>query len=208
MATVSFWADQNIFIQNLSGSGLGFFGSTFGNSVEVGEYQQTTYITDGNGTNEGPVGNNIKYTHAASGQVNSETESWALNTIPNRLATLNIRFTHTSSVKTQNPQLRIYDRSSINNNPSGVTTKVAELIHPSYGQADAAGSGDTSWQTPVGSSVIMTLTASSPGHSGEAPNGWSETTDTRHDWYFAISASPDSIGSKTLYGLYFECEYL
>ena len=30
----------------------------------------------------------------------------------------------------------------------------------------------------------------------------------RHDWYLALSASPDSIGSKTDYGLYFTCEYL
>jgi len=30
----------------------------------------------------------------------------------------------------------------------------------------------------------------------------------RHDWYVALSASPDSIGSKTQYGLYFTLEYL
>jgi len=33
-------------------------------------------------------------------------------------------------------------------------------------------------------------------------------TSTRHDWYVALSASPDSIGSKTDYGLYFTLEYL
>jgi hypothetical protein len=31
---------------------------------------------------------------------------------------------------------------------------------------------------------------------------------TRHDWYIALSASPDSIGSKTDFGLYFTLEYL
>tara|TARA_Y100000004_G_C8880374_1_gene397317 strand:- start:58 stop:810 length:753 start_codon:yes stop_codon:yes gene_type:complete len=31
---------------------------------------------------------------------------------------------------------------------------------------------------------------------------------TRHDWYVALSASPDSIGSKTDFGLYFTLEYL
>ena len=30
----------------------------------------------------------------------------------------------------------------------------------------------------------------------------------RHDWYLALSASPQSIGSKTDYGLYFTIEYL
>lgn len=32
--------------------------------------------------------------------------------------------------------------------------------------------------------------------------------DTRHDWYVAISASPQTIGSKTDFGLYFTLEYL
>jgi len=31
---------------------------------------------------------------------------------------------------------------------------------------------------------------------------------TRHDWYVGLSASPDSIGSKTDFGLYFTLEYL
>jgi hypothetical protein len=30
----------------------------------------------------------------------------------------------------------------------------------------------------------------------------------RHDWYVALSAEPNTIGSKTQYGLYFTLEYL
>jgi len=52
----------------------------------------------------------------------------------------------------------------------------------------------------------MTL-SSSPGTSGLRPSG-ANTLDARHDWYVAISASPDSIGSKTLYGLYISLEFL
>lgn len=52
----------------------------------------------------------------------------------------------------------------------------------------------------------MTCVAS-PGISGQRPNG-AQTSATQHDWYFAISASPDSIGSKTMFALYFETEYL
>lgn len=33
-------------------------------------------------------------------------------------------------------------------------------------------------------------------------------TSNQHDWYLAISSEPESIGSKTDYGLYFSCEYL
>jgi hypothetical protein len=40
----------------------------------------------------------------------------------------------------------------------------------------------------------MPLVAS-PGTSGFSPNGVG-TIDTQHDWYVALSASPDSVGSK------------
>lgn len=206
MAAIDFYADS-FAVQNLNGSGLGFFGSSFGRSVPVGEYQTTTYITDGNGTTEGAQVNNIKWMHPNSGAINGASEV-VLTAIPNYLATLNIRFTHGSAVQTQNSKLRIYDRTSINNPPSGVTCKVAELIHPDTVQNNN-GSGDSSWITPVGSSVIMDL-APSPGISGlYAGNGSNSTmTDTRHDNYIAISASPDSIGSKNQFALYFETEYL
>ena len=205
MATLGFLAGENFGIQNLAGSGLGFYGAGFGFSVEVGQYQDTTFITDGNGVNQGPQCDNIKWKDSASGIINSASSGVALTAIPNYLATLNVRFTHGTSIQTQNVKLRIYDRTSINNGASGVTTKAAELIHPDTVQNNN-GSGDTSWVTPVGSAVIMDL-VSSPGTSGLRPNGAS-TTDTQHDWYVALSASPDSIGSKTLYGLYVELEYL
>lgn len=204
MAQISFKADENG-IQNLSGSGLGFYGSSFGSSVAVGSYQDSTFITDGNGTIQGPQVHNTKWAHPNSGIVNG-VGPWALNSIPNRLASLQISFNHSTAVKVQNAYFRIYDRSGINNAASGVTTKVAELIHPNPDQAAAAGSGDTSWLTPAGSSIRVPL-ADSPGLSGYSPNG-SNTTDMNHTWFLAISASPDSVGAKTLYGGYVELEYL
>lgn len=206
MAAINFFADE-FGIQNLSGSGLGFYGSSFGSSVEVGAYQETTYITSANGSSLGPQVNNITYTHPSSGSVDGAA-SILLTQIPNYLATLNIRFTHSSLVKTQNAKLRIYDRSNINNNASGVTCKVAELIHPYTSQTNV-GSGDSTWTALYGSSIVMDM-AQSPGTSGiYAGNGSVSTvTSLQADWYAAISPSPDSIGSKTLFGLYFSCEYL
>lgn len=139
-----------------------------------------------------------------SGIINSAASGVGLLAIPNVNATLNINFNHSSAVQTQNVKLRIYDRNNINNNPSGVTCKVAEIIHPSDVQT-LTGSGDSSWTTVYGSSVILDLVAS-PGTSGLRPNGAS-TSSTNHDWYVAITASPDSIGSK-LFALYVELEYL
>lgn len=204
MAQISFYAGENFAINNLAGSGLGFYGGGFGYSVPVGEYQDSTFITDSNGTSQGPQVDNVKYQNAQSGILNGASSGINILNMPNYLASLNIRFTHSTAVKTQNAKLRIYDRLSINNNPSGVTCKVAELVHPSTSQL-VTGSGSTTWSTPTGSSVVLSAT-SSPGISGQRPNG-ANTSATDHDWYFGISASPDSIGSKTNFGLYFECEY-
>lgn len=205
MATISFYADE-LAVQNLSGSGLGFFGASFGQSVEVGAYQDTTYITDGNGVTQGAAIENTKWVHPASG-INSTLGLNAddLTHIPNRVATLNIRFEHSAAVKVQNAKLRIYDRSNINNAASGVLTKMAQLIHidPTQG---AGGLGDATWNTPAGSAVIMDLVGS-PGVSGLQTTS-TVYTDTRHDWYTVISASPSTIGAKTMFGLYFSCEYL
>jgi len=70
-------------------------------------------------------------------------------------STLGIQFDHTSAVKTQNVQLRIYDRTNINNPASGVNTKAAELVNfngstyaaqGSVGVSSAVvGSGDSLW---------------------------------------------------------------
>jgi hypothetical protein len=204
MASINFFANSH----NLNGSGLGFYGTGFGQSVNVGQYQDTTFITNSNGTAQGQQVNNIEYLNSASGIINSASSGVWLKQIPNYLATLNIQFTNATAVKAQNVQLYIYDRSSINNPASGVLTQVAELIHPDSIQNNN-GSGSATWQQPAGSAVVMTL-ANSPGSGGlYAGNGSNSTrSDTEHDWYLAISASPNSIGSKTLYGLYVSLEYL
>lgn len=191
-------------INTLSSSGLGFFGTTFSDSVPVGEYQTTTYITNGNGTSQGAQCNNVKWLNSASGILNSATSGIGLLAMPNYLSTLIIEFQHSSAVRLQNTKLYIYDRSSISNSPSGVTCKVAEIIHPNITQT-TTGSGSQQWLTPAGSSY-MSLTPS-PGTSGLYPNG-PMTTDTLHRHHIAISASPNSIGSKTQFGLYISTEYL
>lgn len=203
MAEINFYSGS-LSISNLSGSGLGFYGAGFGYSVAVGSYNDTTFITNGAGTSQGPQCNNVKYMNIGSGIINSASSGVPLVSVPNYLAH-NIRFTHTSAVKTQNAKVYVYDRQSTSNNPSGVLCKFAEIIHPGLTQVPT-GSGSTVWQTPTGSSVVMSLT-SSPGLSGLSPNGPS-TTDMNHDWYYILSASPSSIGSKTDFGLLFSVEYL
>jgi hypothetical protein len=206
---INFLAGNGILIQDLSGSGLGFYGDDgFGDSVDVGVWQGRTFITDSTGASLGPEVNNIKYLNGGSGILGQTGTGIALTAIPNPQATVNIRFTSPTAVKVQNVKARIYDRTNPNNPASGVTTMVAELIHPTITQLNN-GSGDTTWIQPEGSSVMVTL-ANSPGPSGlYAGNGTSSLFQaTQHDWYLAISSSPDSIGAKTNYALYAQLEYL
>lgn len=207
VAAINFYADTAFFITNLAGSGLGFYGGGFGQSVNVGSYQNTTFITDATGANQGPQVNNVTYANSMSGIVNSSTSGILLTYIPNYQATLNIRFTNDTPVKTQNVKLWVYDRNNINNSPSGVLTQVAEVIHLSNIQ-NAGGSGNNTWTSVGGSGSILTL-APAPGTSGlYAGNGSNSTySDTRHDNYVCISQSPSSIGSK-LSALYVSLEYL
>ena len=212
MAAIKFFADSGLggaFDIDMAGSGLGFYGSGgFGASVAVASYQDNTYVTDANGAAQGPQANNVKWTHANSGEIPVAT-NLHLQDIPNQQSTLRVRFTHGSAVQVQNVELRIYDRVTITVGASGVTTKAYETLHPSALQTGLLGSGTTSWTTPAGSGVTLGL-AQSPGESGlYAGNGAASVhQDVIHDWYVCLAARPDSIGSKTQYGMYVSLEYL
>ena len=45
----------------LSGSGLGFFGTTAGSSVQIGSYQDSTFISNADGSATSGQANNTKY---------------------------------------------------------------------------------------------------------------------------------------------------
>lgn len=210
-AQIKFYAGGYGFpINDLSGSGLGQFGTGgFGQSVPVGEYQDTTFITNSDGTTQGPQTNNVKYITATSGQVTGGTTINNL-AIPNYQSTLNIRLTNSTPVKVQNARLYVYDRVNINNAPSGATVACAHVIHPSLSQV-TGGSGSTNWEFPAGSSYLDMSRYNngvlfSPGASGLGLGG-SNSQDVTHDWYLNISMSPNSIGSK-LSSIYFTTDYL
>lgn len=206
MATIEFWSNEGFEIP--AGSGIGFYGAAgFGAAVRVNEYQDRTYVTNDSGTAQGGEIDNVKYSHANSGILGPGATGASINlqNIPNYQSTLNIRFTHSTTVQTQNGVVQIYDRVDTSNPQSGVICQCAEIIHPELSQA-VTGSGDSAWISASGDAVTVSV-VDSPGESGLRIDG-SSTTDDQHDWYVAISASPTSIGSKTLFGLYFSVEYL
>lgn len=233
MASITFRSQintTNTEINHGAGSGLGFYGGGYGISVPVGQYQDTTFVTNANGTATNQYAlNNTKYVAPSSVYSSIQGQNTENAKLPNYHAPLNIRFTHSEPVRVQNCRLKIFDRNNIDRAASGVTTKVYEVRHPNITTANSGlelrGETGHDWKTfsPImGGNIELTCT-SSPGMSGtntsiseplSLVNGGYLTKEgvlhsgVQHDWYFAISASPDSIGSKTDYGLYFTCEYL
>ena len=165
MATIDFQVNySNAMVpgtETLSGSGLGFFGATAGSSVQIGAYQSSTFVSNGDGSTTSGQTNNIKYATSIfpSGRcvVNSAGSDFnvGLSGVVSYQTTLGVRFGHTTAVKTQNAQLRIYDRANINYPASGVNTKVAEIVNwngadPTSQGSDGVssayiGSGDAFW---------------------------------------------------------------
>lgn len=205
MASIDFYAGENNNINNLAGSGIGFYGDGgFGYSVAVGSYNGRSFITDSTGTSQGPEVDNCKYLNTSGVIVGQTGSGIHLLALPNYLATLNVRFSHSSNVKVQNAKAYCYDRVSKNNNPSGVNLYAAEIIHPNAVQT-ITGSGDANWSNIKGSGTTLSL-VDSPGISGLSPNG-PNTSEAQHDWYLALTASPTSVGAKE-FALWIELEYL
>lgn len=218
-------------INHGAGSGVGFYGNGFGVSVPVNGYQTQTYVTNANGTQEGVRLNNTAVAGAVSANQVSVNAGTAINLqgLPNMHCPLNLRFSHTSAVRVQNCKLFVFDRVNKNNAASGVTTYAYEARHPSNTRGTAlalthrpstAGHAWKKFNTAAaGASLDLTASPGSGGLNTDTSDTntgaklWTTTlgeshTNLQHDWYVALSSSPDSIGSKTDYGLFFQLEYL
>jgi len=195
----------------ISTSGLGFYGNArFNDPILIGEYNGRMFVTNSSGTVEGFECNNNKYLNT-SGVIYGQTGSGIqLISLPNNLATLNIRFEYASDVQTLSGKFYIFDGTfdvddapNISNAPSGLTCYTAEIRHQDTTQTPN-GLGDTNWLDTQGVTYLETI--SSPGTSGLRPDG-ANTLDTRHDWYVAMSATPFQYGNKQ-FAFYFETEFL
>jgi len=205
-ATLTILSSDDHYIAHDSGSGVGFFGAGgFGYSIQVGSWASRTYITDQNGTVEGTEIDNDKWVNPSGFTWGVEGSQHPLLALPNDKSTIKIRFENDSAVLTQNAEIRAYDGVSIDNAPSGVEIRGAQVIHP-YTTYVANGSGDSHWVAMSGSAGIVTL-ADSPGSGGFVAATGGTVTSTVHEWHFATSSSPSSVGAKT--GKYYiSLEYL
>ena len=92
-------------VDDLGGSGLAFYGSTAGSSVQIGEYQSKTFVSNGDGSEYKDETNNIKYVASTypSGQTTIAGQfggpnNIGLSGIKSFQGTLGIQFGHTSAV--------------------------------------------------------------------------------------------------------------
>lgn len=210
MANLDIYLAENF--QLPSSSGIGFFGEDgFGDSIDLNAFNSRTFVTNSSGTVEGFEADNCKLTTqgswsgvgGVSGVIIGQTGSGIhIRSLPNYLATINVRFTHTESVRTQNANLFVYDGVTQTTAPTGIDVFCAEIIHTDEEQTQN-GTGDSIWQEIGGSGSELGL-ISSPGTSGLRPLG-PATEDTRHDWYVAMSVRPTTPNNKTFgFGVSFE----
>lgn len=162
MATIRFQLlgnnDGTPSLDTLSGSGLAFFGATGGSSVQIGQYQETTYVSNGDASEYTDASSNVKFvgTEFPSGScvldaVPGNSYEMGLSGVRSMYGSLGIEFGHTSEVNVQNCQLRVYDRSNISYPASGVNTKVAEIVNHNGSTWDSQGADNGLCSAAVGS---------------------------------------------------------
>jgi len=207
MAELSLYAGEDqVVTESL---GLGFFGDDFGDPVAIGDFPSRTFVTNAAGDTFSFEANNNKKISDTEVVYGQEGDGISLLSLPNTLATANIRFTNSFAVRVLTANFHIYDGTDTDgepnkdNDPGGLTAFCAQIRNNSELQSPV-GIGDASWVNIHGSTKLSMI--SSPGTSGLRPNG-SLTTDTRHDWYVAISPTPTTPSNK-FFGMYFELEYV
>lgn len=158
-----------------------FAGGTFDSAIQVGQYNDSTHVESSGGANDSSANTprNNKYLTSTTVSVNGGA-SKALNTITTAECALKINFAHSPAVAVQDHIFYAYNGTTTTVGPTGVTFRAAEQ-------------GNTSWSTPAGSGAALAL-----GNRAAA---------TSHDYYIAISASPDSVGEKTAFVLRDELTY-
>ena len=170
-----------------TGQALGFFGPDgFGDPLSMNEFNGRTFVTTTHGSTELTECDNCRKISSSDVVVGQTGTGIDIRNLPNYLSTVNLRFTHAQDVLVQNARL-------IAIIPTGLDIYGAEIIHTSRLQT-VEGTGDTVWAAMGGSGQALTL-VDSPGISGISPFG-PATTDIRHDWYIALSASPTVPGDK------------
>lgn len=158
-----------------------FAGGTFDSAITVGQYNDSTHVESSGSADDssGHSPHNTKYLTASTVSLDG-AGSANVNTIATGSCPLKINFSDAASVAITNHIIYAYDGSVTTNAPTGVTFYIAEQ-------------GDASWTNAEGSAAALAV--------GD------QVANTSHDFYFLISASPESVGEKTAFTIRDELTY-
>lgn len=176
-----------------------FARSSFSSSVRVGQYQDTSWVSDDSGSTNYNQLTNTKYVDASGVSLDGASRA-DLTAIPVSGVTVRIHFNESADpVQLQNSEFIVYDGVDVDNDPTGVTVQVFEAsITPSgtLSTASASGlnaNGNSVWTSVHGSTTLPLITQSG--------------LDTDHYVYLGISVTPSSVGAKT-WSMQYSTEYL
>ena len=158
-----------------------FAGSVFNAAIFTTNYQDGTHAKTAGGADKssGNTPHNTKYLAAGTVSLNG-AGSAAVNTIGTADCPLLINFSHGVAVDITDHFVYAYDGANTANPPTDVTFQIAEQ-------------GDAAWTGAGGSGAALGVTDSLAAAS--------------HDFFFLISASPDTVGQKTAFRIRDELIY-
>jgi len=180
------WKSGDDTVTISSGSRIGFFGTNFGESIPLDNYQSTTVSTNSLGTVNNGALPNVKFINTTQGDWGSGTQNLTL--LPSGSATLHIRVTSGSASRLQAVNLYAYS-GSFSIGPAGSGSISASAPSNSNIMGFEVGGTNTTWTHISGSASPLVLT---PHVSSAQQN---------HDYYVAISASPSITGVNTVVSL-------
>jgi len=152
----------------------------FDSKVTVGAYNDSTHVkssADANDSNGNSPENN-KYVSGTTADWGDGVEN--LNLITEAECALKINFSDAASVEITGAIFYAYDGTTPTAVPTGVTFQAAEQ-------------GDAAWTNAEGSAAAVTLA--------------DQAAATSHDYFIAVSASPESVGLKSAFAIRVELTY-
>jgi hypothetical protein len=160
---------------------IGFYGATWDTAIEVGEYQTTTHVEDDENAHQCTVAHlsNTKYLGAALVDINGGGSEDVANILTSECA-LKINFADAASVTTTACTFWADDGATGTAVPTDITFYALEQ-------------GDAAWTNAEGSAAALTIN--------------DDEASTSHDYYIAISASPEAVGDLEAFRLQIQLTY-
>lgn len=162
---------------------IGFYGAAFNDAIETSAYQDSIHVENTSNTEVCATAHlqNTKYVAAGSVDLNAGDGGALGAAMPtDEGCPLNILFGHASEVAVTDTTIWGYNGTADATGPADVTFYIAE-------------GGNATWTAADGSGAAMGV-----GDSASAAT---------HNYWFSVSASPDTVGVKEDFAIKFQLTY-